>query len=194
MKNKHWLSPEAVNDPSELITLFAYSYELIRAFTDEITSMLRENLTRDDVNRENWLVQITHEQELDSIRDKERAGMQENDINPQSSISKPHLAPISRIDIYKSVGDKHSSNNIPISQNDNNFEISTLSENIMHLTDFKSPEELAVSMSEAHGVIYKNLRSIAILMSRKDEHYRTLREELATEKIERRKREEEVCI
>ena len=38
----------------------------------------------------------------------------------------------------------------------------------------------------------KNLRSIAVLMARKDEHYRVLREELATEMVERRKREEEV--
>ena len=60
------------------------------------------------------------------------------------------------------------------------------------LTDYQSPKFLAKAISEVHAAIHTNLRSISVLMARKDHHYTSLRDELTAEMVERRKREGEV--
>jgi len=141
-------------------------------------------------------VQLSGEEASEKVRRDERMGMESSDPaaarGEQGDEARTRLAPVSRADVLKKIGTTHASNIAPVSSNDNGFEIFALSGGAQHLTDFRTPEDLAGAISEAHAGIYKNLRSVAILMARKDEHFRALREELAVEMVERRKREEEV--
>lgn len=196
---KSWLSIEKQKQAGEIFSLFAYSYELLRAVTEEVATILKENISRDEADRESVLVQLSTELEMEKIRDVERMNMEANDpviskFRSQDGFEglKSHLIPISRVDVFKKISNDHGSNNVPTNPSDNGFEIFSFHAGEAHLTDFDTPESLAAAISDAHDGIYKNLRSIAILMARKDAHYSALRDELATEIIERKKREEEV--
>lgn len=165
----------------------------------EVATILKENISRDEADRESVLVQLSTELEMEKIRDVERMNMEANDpviskFRSQDGFEglKSHLIPISRVDVFKKISNDHGSNNVPTNPSDNGFEIFSFHAGEAHLTDFDTPESLAAAISDAHDGIYKNLRSIAILMARKDAHYSALRDELATEIIERKKREEEV--
>ncbi len=45
-------------------------------------------------------------------------------------------------------------------------------------------------MSSIHQVVQQNVAAIAVLLSRKDEHYKAVKDELTSQWVERRKREE----
>jgi len=200
LTGKSWLSAEKQKQAGEIFSLFAYSYELLRAITEEVAAILRENISRDEADRESVLVQLSTELEMEKVRDFERVKMEANDpvakLSSQDGFGglKSHLIPVSRVEVFKKINDTHGSNNTPTSPTDNGFEIFSFPTGVSHVTDFNSPEDLAAAISEAHNGVYKNLRSIAILMARKDQHYSSLRDELAAEIIERKKREEEVAL
>lgn len=55
---------------------------------------------------------------------------------------------------------------------------------------YRGPQKLAEALAEMHQVAQQNMNSMATLMARKDEHYRSIKAELADQMVERRKREE----
>jgi len=55
-REKPWLASEKQKQAPEVFPLFSYSYELLRAVTDEVAALLRENLSRDEADRESLLV------------------------------------------------------------------------------------------------------------------------------------------
>ncbi len=198
----------------ELLSLMAYSFELLRAVTSEIAIILRENLSRDEVAREGLLVSLSGAAEIESIRVNEKNAMDSEDGNvymagntatkeEKIEREKAMIAPLTRLDALEQTGVKHGTNNAPIRKslytsngdlikNKDEFSVAPPLSTPDKLTEYTSAKELAKAISEAHSAVHTNLRSISVLMARKDHNFTSLREELTNEMVERRRREQEV--
>ena len=60
------------------------------------------------------------------------------------------------------------------------------------LSKYRTPQELAEALTSIHENASRNIHRVSVLMSRKDSHYKKVKDELSSEMVEKRKREEEV--
>jgi hypothetical protein len=131
-----------------------------------------------------------------------------------------HLAPLSKIDAMRRVEGQYRSNNAPVGTWDrqsihpdpsltinkdwktekdlqNNSTMTALNDYheiplLPSVYNYQSLEELVAALTTTHKHLQQSMASVSTVLVRKDLHYKTIKQELTTQLVEKRQREEEV--
>lgn len=131
-----------------------------------------------------------------------------------------HLAPLSKLDAMRRVEGQHRTNNGPVGtwdrqsiqpdpsltvNNEWKTEIDPKTQQTMtslndyheipllpSVYNYQSLEELVASLTTVHKHLQQSIGSVSTVLVRKDLHYKTIKQELTTQLVEKRQREEEV--
>jgi hypothetical protein len=218
MKPSDWSAVENDYDRlpnGPLVSVLAFSYEILRSVYLQIRQMLRENQHRDDLGRSEMAQLLTTEESLQQDRHWERNHMAMHDPRnldaQQKGRSKAdpigsHLSTIQRYDAMKKIDLQFQSNNYPVSSYDrvpalvsSNPEEDEMQDPVIKLFrerptifQYENLDHFLESLTFLHQRLSQDLLALNVLMARKDVHFKSLKEELTTQVVDRRKREEEV--
>jgi hypothetical protein len=228
-----WLRKPAAWSPSneakdlpngQLVSLLAYSYELIKYLMNELVFLIKKNQKNEDIYKENLSKQFENEINNEKEREWELSSMAKNDpryvslvkaklatarskgiaeeevikeITEEQNKLAFHLAPLTHLEALTRVEGQFRSNNVPISQfdRDNIFALPISEDSpflMQSLYNYDSIQEVAIALINLRNSLTKSLQSVHITMDRKDFHYKSIKNELTNQLVEKRKREEEV--
>ena len=179
-----WLT--IIGEDSRVMSVLAYSYQLLHACYLETTSILKGEELRSEELAAELVQRLTDEANEGALQEEEEQLMQTNDplVNTAvfSSIGN-HLSRLPRLEaISKVERDVHSDGEVQCVEVDLPASI----------TAFSTADDLATALATLHGAVEQNMRSIALLLGRKDARMHSVKMQLADQMVERRKREEEV--
>jgi hypothetical protein len=228
-----WLRKPATWSPSheskdlpngQLVSLLAYSYELIKYLMNELAFLIKKNQKNEDIYKETLSKQFENEINNEKEREWELSSMAKNDpryvslvkaklatakskgiaeeevvkeITEEQNKLAFHLAPLTHLEALTRVEGQFRSNNVPISQfdRDNIFALPISEDSpflMQSLYNYDSIQEVAIALINLRNSLTKSLQSVHITMDRKDFHYKSIKNELTNQLVEKRKREEEV--
>ncbi len=180
-------------DGKVLLPLLAYSFELIKALTSDLASVLTENVKREEQRKIDMISSFSEEAERESVRELELEAMNANDpLSDAEAAGKfqigNHLAKLSKLEALTRIEGLYRGNN------GKGYEPALPASRLMNddLSRYRSPEELAEALTSIHENASRNMHRVSVLMSRKDSHYKSVKDELSNEMVEKRRREEEV--
>lgn len=200
-----------------LVALLSYSFELLHAMQTDALQVLGSNAEREQAHWDEMSREFAIEAEKDRAREREvdaltladplRASSKFNEIGN-------HLAALPRLEAITRVEGKYRSNNDSVrgggdeetsvrmarakTSIDKIFDLPASSVDAVKvdiptsILDFDSPVDFVEACGTLHAAVQRNLGSISIFMERKDTHYKALKQELMSQMLEKRKREEEV--
>ena len=192
-KQKGWLlNGNKGGENSDLITLIAYLYQILKNLASDSATVLDKNMERAEQFRLLYLENLSVEGYKQSEREKEINGMEQNDPNGQQHLDS-HLLPLSHVEAMTRVQAIHISNNEAVAGLDTSITVAKINSKIKNnFNDYESVKELSEAIASMHGIMQQNIQSISTIMARKDEHYNEIKKDLTGQLVERRKREEEV--
>lgn len=222
-----------------LVSVLAYSFELIRYLSTQLQTLVQENQRREEEDRRNLADSIEAEAQQEMDREWERSNMAKADpraiqggtisISEGDNSSRRlnnttgaggHLLPLNKLDAMRRVEGQHRSNNAPVSRYDRvsaQQAVSVAAELLKpSIHQYASLDELVVSLGEysevsmlrkksfcfmilfaffvisgsLHQEVAQNMASLNTLLARKDVHFKRVKQELISQIIERRRREE----
>jgi hypothetical protein len=191
----------------QLVTVLAYCFELIKYLSNELQSILEKNVERDKKTKDELEIQFEIESENEKNRSWELSNMHLNDPRTIQAVKegKPplpqkigsHLAPLTKLEALTRVEGQYRSNNLPFSQFDREnilpIPFSSYSSSFVEsFYSFDSIQDIAISLINIKSYIAKTISSVNITLERKDSHYKHVKNELTSQLVEKRKREEEV--
>ena len=201
---------------NDLMPLVAYSFEMLKAVNDDMYSILLENHNREERRRIAMIDEFRDKAEKECVVEMEQQVLMSHDpwvmeqarnkASWKDTTSNDdeegefkigdHLAKLSHLEALTRVEGLHRNNNDPLSSEDRHVtepqsvgDVDLIKDNILK---YSSPHELAYALSTLHANILHNASSLNKLMSRKDDHYKRVKDRLAIQMVEGRKREEEV--
>ena len=188
-----WLQVATRSDPM-VVSLLAYSYQLLVACQDEAVALIQANELREEEIKQEMVQKLSDEAESEILLEEELQEFQQHDPlkdSPAFAQVGSHLAGLSKLQAAATVQGQHQTNNSAVNGHGGQPRATRL--NVERTIDtFESPEELAEALATLHGAMEQNVRGAALLLGRKDSHFKELKWKLADQIVERRKREEEV--
>lgn len=203
-----------------LVSVLAFNYEILRSLYLQIRQVLRENQQRDDRARGEMAQLLATEATLQQERVWEKAHMAMEDprfveaqrqgqgkLDPIGS----HLTPIQRYEALKKVDAQFRSNSLPVSKYDQlpvhvgggggsgageeddgqpPDPVLQLLQQRPTMFQYDNLDHFLESVAWLHQALTQDLVAINVLFARKDWHFKSLKEELTTQIVDRRKREE----
>lgn len=185
--------------------------ELSHRFEEESKNEEERSREKDNMDREDPRNRRLWEKQQMSKNDPGLAGKKPNLSEEEEGNQKigSHLASLSRLEALTRVEGQYRSNNEPIhlqdrtvrpipihlSYTDGSGDKEEVEENVVikpALFHYETVEEVAAALTAMHRAIKRNFASLQGIMVRKDHHYLSLKQELADQLVEKRKREEEV--
>jgi hypothetical protein len=196
-----------------LVTVLAYSFEIIHSLYQQMTILLQENQQRELQQQSSLVLSFEQEYQQDTIRTWERQAMfindpiyqHSNNSNNNNSKVGSHLTPLSKYDALRKVETQFPSNNNhhPISSSSSSsLLLSSIPIMIPSTTTLPSLlskpsiyqhtslEELTSNLTQLHQHMEHGLTSLNTLLQRKDHHYQQIKQELTNQMVDKRKREE----
>lgn len=194
---EEWSRPDG-----KLVTLLAYSFEVVSYMSTALRDLLRQNSEADERAQEDLVVRLAEASGDEADRLKEAAAMERNDPQVRGvegaagrATVGSHLVPLSRLEALTRVEGRFKSNNGAVSSLDRAFDVSAVEPSVpprKSIHQYKDADEIAVALAAMHSSIRQNASSLNAVLARKDMHYRGVKSELAEQLVERRRREEEV--
>ena len=184
-ESKGWLGTEN----KEMLAILAYSYEVFQIMTNATKDTLEINSQREVELNKKLSVKLQEELYYEELRNKEKERMAMND---PSTNNKSHLAPLSTVEAMSRVESTYASNNAQVGKLSNISVRPATSSITKPFTEYENLVELAKSISAMYNTVQKNMEAISVILARKDEHFKVLKEDLTEQLVERRRREEEV--
>lgn len=192
---------------AQLVVALGYAHELIRHLLTCLDQILAANHERETQEKEALATRFDEEAQLEKFRLEERMAMYGNDPKYTSGAREEgeeggeigsHLAPLSKLEAMTRVEGQFRSNNAPLSRYDRrpihplggHTDLRALLEPRLH--DYASLSEFCSSLTQLHAVVERETQALQAILSRKDGHYEAVKQEMAEQMVERRRREEEV--
>jgi len=191
---------EAADSAEVLLPMLSFAYETLRQHAIDSGALLQANLDREEEQRQFLVETFNMESARERYRELEIASMTAHDPFAKQQAEEGeekignHLAPLSHLEALTRVEGTFRSNSSPFSSSDH-VDVSPLAVPLDRFPPsmaFSSLEEFSTAMAELSNIISTHATLLDVLNSRKDQHYQQLKGELASQMVERRKREEEV--
>ena len=172
-----------------MVAILAYCYEVFQIMANATKDTLEINNQRESDLNKQLSVKVQEELHYEGHRNKEKERMAMND---PSNNKQSHLAPLSTVEAMSRVETTYSSNNAQIGKLSQTSVKPVTSNVTKPFMEYNNLVELAKSISSMYSSVQKNMESISVILARKDEHFKVLKEDLTEQLVERRRREEEV--
>jgi len=172
-----------------MVAILAYCYEVFQIMTNATKDTLEINNRRELDFTKQLSVKLREELHYEELCNKEKERMAMND---PSSNKQSHLAPLSTVEAMSRVETTYGNNNAQIGKLSNISVKPVASTSTKPFMEYNNLVELAKSISSMYNCVQKNMESISVILARKDEHFKLLKEDLTEQLVERRRREEEV--
>lgn len=191
-------------------TLLAYCFKIISQVNRDLKNILETNSQREHQNQQVLQdILMNEDQEENKRKDEKKKLFHEdprnklkthNDDDNDPTATKTtvmigsHLATLSKPDAIRKVNNQFRSNNDYSLLNEERFTTQVKTKNIDNplpaIYNYNSIEELLVALTTMNKSICDNLISTAEIMALKDAHFKNIKNELAAQLMEKRKREE----